>query len=167
MTIAPPTLRTGLWKVAVFALFLSTPAAAKEMQFSVDRSEIEEAVRLIHGGGFQIFASGEIDKDAGKRLRSFAKENGIEEAAVVFDSPGGSLLGGLNLGTSIRELGFDTKIGAKGKPTAAAVCASACAYAFAGGNALVVFDDRRGDVPDPSLVRQVDNPQKESTNGRK
>jgi ATP-dependent protease ClpP protease subunit len=54
---------------------------------------------------------------------------------VLFNSPGGSLMGGVALGNAIRKLGFDTGIAtyAHGGMVTSGICASACAYAFAGG----------------------------------
>lgn len=46
---------------------------------------------------------------------------------VTFDSPGGSLLGGLRLGYALRRLGVHSNVGPN------QVCHSACAFAFLGG----------------------------------
>ena len=98
----------------------------------------------LNGGRYDIYATGTIDADAAKRLREFIAANGIEHARILFDSPGGSLIGGMRLGEAIRELGFETEIRSieyeydKGP---VATCASACSYAFAGGVSRF-FDDR-------------------------
>ena len=88
------------------------------------------------GGRHTIYATGTIDNEAYARLRKFIVAEGIVHARIRFNSPGGSLSGGMKLGEAIRELGFDTEIGSIGWKDAqspSAVCASACSYAFAGG----------------------------------
>lgn len=51
---------------------------------------------------------------------------------LSFDSPGGSLLGGLRLGYALRQLGVHTNVGANQS------CFSACALAFLGGQERTV-----------------------------
>lgn len=91
---------------------------------------------FLHSGQFQVYAVGDVEQEDAERLRVFARENGIDWARVHFDSPGGSVLGGLELGEAIRALKFDTAVGSASQSTGeqgTAICASAAAYAFAGG----------------------------------
>jgi hypothetical protein len=87
-------------------------------------------------GQHTIYATGDVELGDSVRLTEFVTGKGIENAKVCFDSPGGSLIEGIRLGRAIRELGFDTDIKAVdwkyGDPPKA-MCASASAYAFAGG----------------------------------
>jgi hypothetical protein len=53
--------------------------------------------------------------------------NGIEDAIVVLESPGGDLVPGLEIGLSIRERGFNTLV------VDGSECASACALAWMAG----------------------------------
>lgn len=106
------------------------------MEFYSINSEIERFRQIaFHGGQERIYASGLIEFDTSAQFEEFIVKNKIEWAKVYFNSPGGSLIGGMQLGRSIRRLGFDTTIGTQegsahtGKP----ICASAAAYAFAGG----------------------------------
>ncbi|MBK7706482.1 MAG: hypothetical protein IPJ30_12060 [Acidobacteria bacterium] len=90
------------------------------------------------GNSWRIYAIGEIDADAGKRLEAFLKENKIpEKSTLALDSPGGSLFGGITLGRVIREAGLFTYVGKKStKPDdliQPGECYSACALAFLGG----------------------------------
>jgi hypothetical protein len=82
---------------------------------------------------------GEIPSTAGQTFqREFAKGGGEER--ICFNSPGGSVLGGLELGRAIRKLGFRTAVctsvpdSAGYQITAQGRCLSACVYAFLGGS---------------------------------
>ena len=77
-----------------------------------------------------ILATGQIDKDTPKQFRSFAQDF-PRGTWVAISSPGGNLIGGMQLGLAIRELGFNTTIG--NTDHSPPDCLSACAYAFAGG----------------------------------
>jgi hypothetical protein len=62
----------------------------------------------------------------------------VEAAKIHFNSSGGSLLEGMKLGRAIRTLQFDTTVGVYNPKyiegaNRYSFCASACAYAFAGG----------------------------------
>ena len=83
----------------------------------------------------RIYATGGIEGDTASKLERFVKKNGIKGARIYFNSKGGDLLGGLALGKLIRKLGFETAIASfkDGEDQFEGVCASACAYAFAGG----------------------------------
>jgi len=77
-----------------------------------------------------ILATGQIDKDSPKQFKSFAQDF-PRGTWVAISSPGGNLIGGMQLGLAIRELGFNTTIG--NTDYSPPDCLSACAYAFAGG----------------------------------
>jgi hypothetical protein len=100
----------------------------------------DQAFRLLMNDyAWRIFATGEIDDDAGKRLAELMAQKKIPAASRVYlQSPGGSLLGGMALGRVIREHELKTFIGQRDtslkyvgdKP---GYCYSACATAFLGG----------------------------------
>lgn len=133
-----------------FALALaaaSAPLAAKdyaaEMQFTVFRPCMGNASFCQP----QMLASGTLDKGAPERLAVLlASED--HPLTVSFDSPGGSLVAGLELGKLIREQGLNTVVGteyfeerfneSQGATELISIakdvgCYSACAYAFMGG----------------------------------
>lgn len=119
------------------AAVAAPPAAAAPMNFStIDTTEEKFAQIVLRGGEVRIFATGEIKEGTADEFKRFVRQRGILNAKVHFNSQGGSLIGGLRLGAAIRDLGFDTEVQAKeweyGYPPSA-LCASACAYAFAGG----------------------------------
>lgn len=125
--------------VLLFLMTFCCPAWASDaMQFKIAPASAEQDFvrQFVRHGQYEIFAFGEIDSGAAARLELFVKENSIDTAVVIFNSPGGSLLGGLRLGSMIRKLRFDAAIGsdgAGGSRVFSGICASSCAYAFAGG----------------------------------
>jgi hypothetical protein len=58
------------------------------------------------------------------RIQNLANKSG---SAFIFNSPGGAILGGVELGVVIEHIGFNTGIAAGGR------CASACVLAWAAG----------------------------------
>jgi hypothetical protein len=87
-----------------------------------------------------IFMDGAIDAGAVPRLARFVEQQSVRAAAVYLNSSGGSLLAAIDLGRTLRRLGFDTHVGARltdaGTGAGAVVpglCYSACPFAFAGG----------------------------------
>jgi hypothetical protein len=123
------------------ALVLNQSAAHAQdskMNFRINPdTDMNRYMRIVvDGGKYRIYASGAIDENSSGEFLDFIKSNKIEAAKVYFNSPGGSLLGGLRLGQTIRDLGFDTEIGSQGDTyghNALSMCASACVYSFAGG----------------------------------
>jgi hypothetical protein len=85
-----------------------------------------------------IFMDGAIDGGAVARLVRFVEQQSVRAAAVYLNSSGGSLLAAIDLGRTLRRLGYDTHVGARlaDAATGAVVpgfCYSACPFAFAGG----------------------------------
>lgn len=86
-----------------------------------------------------ISAQGRITDETPDQFRTFMETN-PDGFAVVLNSEGGSLTGGLELGRLFREFGLSTSVGrvAHGSSYTDEVfndarCVSACAYAFIGG----------------------------------
>lgn len=88
-----------------------------------------------------VFAAGMITADTPRRFEAFAVEQGLHDGKVVLDSDGGSVLGALALGRSIRRLGLDTTVGradrsggaGRAATVAPANCESMCAFVLLGG----------------------------------
>lgn len=141
----------GKFLVAILLaqILMVNAASAKEepMQFWIDTTEQANFRRMtLNGGKHEIFAAGTIDSGASLRLSMLVTLNQIDHAIVYFDSPGGSLSGGIELGRTIRKLGFETGVKSANyqyEKGPLAFCASACAYAFAGGTARF-YDDQVG-----------------------
>lgn len=101
------------------------------------------------GSSYYILAQGTITSQTPKDFQKFI--NNLEERGspdIYFDSPGGNLIAGIEMGKIIRDLGLNTYVGGpyvslerfdrnKGDITKVLVekgiCFSACAYAFLGG----------------------------------
>lgn len=96
-----------------------------------------------------VVAKGGIVRDTARTFDAFLAKNDIKGLTIQFDSPGGSILGGLALGEKLRQIeakvsvGRSTPVGSE-KPGAAGPrrfqlapnagqCNSACTYAFIGG----------------------------------
>jgi hypothetical protein len=87
-------------------------------------------------GRWTILLDGYIDALASNRLGALIAQQSITEADVYFNSPGGSLIAGMELGRLLRQLGFDAHVGkrtADVRELVAGVCYSACPFAYAGG----------------------------------
>lgn len=124
--------------VAVFfGALLSSPAVVA-MEFSLPKHELYDSFEWINSQGnlTRIYASGPIDSNAARDLEDIVRTHRIQTGIVLFNSPGGSVIDAIELGQAIRRLGLSTGIASfvDGKMISEGVCASACAYAFAGGN---------------------------------
>jgi hypothetical protein len=85
---------------------------------------------------FQVFAEGEITPDTPNVFADFLKQNSMFRQTVTFNSPGGNLVAGLDLGRAIRSAGWNTNVGTPGLSTLSwnpGECDSACTFAFLGG----------------------------------
>lgn len=86
---------------------------------------------------YPVYAvAGAIGKETVLELKKALASNNPGRGRVVFDSDGGDLLAGLELGSLIRKEGLDTEIAKYNgqAKTGAASCHSACVLALLGGN---------------------------------
>lgn len=108
-----------------------------------------------------IYATGSIDVEAASRLKELVRSKGVPPGTVVaFSSAGGSVVGGIQLGQTLRDLqlkanvfryiGSDTYRGEDGLGAAytfdkneAADCVSACVYAYLGGVQRYLYSESR------------------------
>lgn len=104
----------------------------------------------IIGNAWTIFANGPIDLFAGERLkRLLAAKNIPADSHIYLDSPGGNLVGGIELGRVIREWRLRTNVGVysprsrSNGSTVSGVCFSACALAYLGGYFRFLSDGAR------------------------
>lgn len=131
------------WILRTLLLLILVPSAAysqsSDMTFHVDESAENRFLEITMNGGQQdIYASGNITKGTTERFLKFVRDHNITAARVNFDSPGGSLIEGIQFGEAIRSLHFDTAVNSLAERDdpmleSSSICASACAYAFAGG----------------------------------
>lgn len=141
------------------------------MTFAIPKHEIYDEISWSNRGGgkTRIYAQGEITSSTPMEFEHFVKANNITSATVLFNSPGGSLFGGIQLGTKIRNLEFDTGIAvySEGKMNERGYCASACAYAFAGGRGRYFSgkDTKLGLHQFSSSSTTIDNATSQETSG--
>jgi hypothetical protein len=98
----------------------------------------------IFGNAWRIFADGVIDESSPARLAEAIENNKIPpNSTVYFNSPGGSLFGGMELGKLVRKRGLFTDVGKRGPmettgqfrnyKVLAGECFSSCTLAYIGG----------------------------------
>jgi len=81
-----------------------------------------------------VLAEGDITADTPATFQRFLQQNVSLTRTVSFNSGGGDLMAGLDLGRAIRKAGWSTGIGITGGGrTAPGECDSACTFAFLGG----------------------------------
>jgi hypothetical protein len=127
-------LATELVLMALFA----TAASASPMKFEYRKT----------GGNhccWWIQADGEIVPDTPAAFEAFYHSLKYPPATVRLNSLGGSLTAGVQLGQTFRTLGLNTEVGSTQGETdkSPGICASACAYAFLGGNARYLEESAR------------------------
>lgn len=119
----------------LFVVFYIGNASA--MTFSAPKHNLYDITAWVqlHGDATRIYADGDITDSTAQEFLSFVRTNNINNAIVLFNSLGGSLIGGMKLGKTIRDLKFNTGIATFSNDGMIenGICASACAYAYAGG----------------------------------
>ncbi|MFC3074954.1 hypothetical protein [Shinella pollutisoli] len=86
-------------------------------------------------GTTYILASGSIEPDDHDRIERILHGGLADERIIAFDSPGGSLWGGVMLGQVLRLYGFSTYVMPGHR------CLSACFFAFVGGETRFVYPE--------------------------
>jgi len=84
---------------------------------------------------YEIYFSGEITTGTTHQFLDLVLSQKIEKATIYFDSIGGDLMSGMELGEQIRKAGFNTAIGrlGNGAGPAAGKCQSSCVLSYIGG----------------------------------
>ncbi len=121
---------------------ISSETAEHDMQFTLSDIGIE--------------ADGIIENDTYKLFDNFLIENPSVKPgmSVHLTSPGGSVYGGLMLGHSFTQYGFDTFVGTPGQiGTPLTICASACNLAFVGGARRFVAANAQFEIHASRLVK--------------
>jgi hypothetical protein len=97
-----------------------------------------------------LSAIGTVTRDSAKDFDAFARDHELQGATLVLDSSGGSVLGAIALGRSIRRIGMTTTVGRMAKlaegesdtPRASlsprADCESMCAFLLLAGTQRIV-----------------------------
>lgn len=120
---------------AAFLVGLSHHVVA--LSFSMPDHDFDDHFMWVNQdlGMPRIYAEGQIEQGDAARLSEVVANAGLNSGIILFNSPGGSLADGVLLGETVRKLGFSTGIAKfeNERMVKSGICASACAYAFAGG----------------------------------
>lgn len=92
---------------------------------------LEKPLEIALGTGGELHLTGTIDPGAADRFASEIAARGEYVQTVVLDSPGGSVVDALAIGSLIHESGLATKV------AAGSLCASSCPLIFASGKARI------------------------------
>lgn len=141
-----PALLAALLAAAWLALCAATPAAADAMAFRL--ASVGEGDGCHKTCAEVIAAEGEIDNDTADRFVAFLADH-LEDhdlrPVVLIQSPGGTVVGAMQLGMVFRKIGaaviVATAYDVAGSPeieVGPGDCMSACVYAFIGGKRRVV-----------------------------
>jgi hypothetical protein len=130
----------------LLALGALAPADAKSAAAATERAmtftledetpAIVAAHRQHDHGDHTVYASGAIVAGTTESLLAFIRRNRLEHARIYFDSPGGDVAESIKLGEELRSHHINTAIGRPDDTPdeeSEAVCASACVFAYAGG----------------------------------
>jgi hypothetical protein len=126
-----------------FTIFISFTSALKaDVTITFEKTDCPNQ---ICGSGRSIYVDGEIGPDDANRLESEIVANGSPAySTVYFNSPGGSLFAGIEIGRLIRKYEYNTAIGTysanSGYYDNGADCFSACTLAYLGGVFRYVSD---------------------------
>ena len=93
-------------------------------------------IAITTGATPDIYIDGPISNETIAQLAAVVAVQSIKAATVYLNSPGGSLLAGIDLGKVIRRHGFDTNVGRKPIGNGSVIeggCYSACVFAYLGG----------------------------------
>jgi hypothetical protein len=134
--------------LASAAVVQMLPASAKADRTLPMRFDLRQQGAADNCGpkcGLWISASGAITVDTPRDFELFVQGHDLTGATVALDSDGGSVLGAIALGRTIRRLGLDTTVGriidldgaVQGRPRAKfsprADCESMCGFVLLGG----------------------------------
>jgi len=129
-----------LLAIGLLASFGATPATASDRAMSFTLEEETPATIAAHRqhdhGDRTVYASGPITAGATEALLALIRSEHLEHARIYFDSPGGEVAESMKLGEEIRSHHLNTAIGRPGDTAddeSEAICASACVFAYAGG----------------------------------
>lgn len=180
---------TRLFFILLFLVFSVSTAAARSDEWWESNNEICRAENRYNqpmtfcyaasggnaAGSEWISAEGEITQDTPDEFLKWLDGAGFDfRARVIFNSPGGNLLGGLRLGGIIRKRFFNTGIGAtvpvpgmedsfqRLEELNSGQCYSACAYTFLGGFERSYYVGASYGVHqfyDPRLLDIIENPE--------
>ena len=103
------------------------PAEENAPNVTTSPEVLEQPLEITLAPGGQLRLTGSIDLGSAARFASEIEARGEYVETVVLDSPGGSVVDALAIGSLIHEKGLATKV------AAGSLCASSCPIIFASG----------------------------------
>ncbi|SEQ25328.1 hypothetical protein SAMN05428969_2415 [Devosia sp. YR412] len=96
---------------------------------------LEQPLEIALGSGGELRLTGSIDVGSAERFAAEIEARGEYVQTVLLDSPGGSVMDALAIGSLIHEKGLATKV------AAGSLCASSCPIIFASGASRLASRD--------------------------
>lgn len=103
------------------------PADGATPQITTSPDLLEQPLEIALSPGGELRLTGSIDPGSAERFRAEIEARGEYVQTVVLDSPGGSVVDALAIGSLIHDNGLATKV------AAGSLCASSCPIIFASG----------------------------------
>jgi len=103
------------------------PAQGPSPNVTTSPEVLDQPLEITLGTGGELLLTGTFDVGSAERFSTEVAARGEYVDTVVLDSPGGSVMDALAIGTLIHEKGFATSV------AAGSLCASSCPIVFASG----------------------------------
>ena len=103
------------------------PSEGANPQVTTSPELLDQPLDIALGNGGELRLTGAIDVGSAERFAAEIAARGEYVQTVVLDSPGGSVVDALAIGSLIHQNGLDTKV------AAGSLCASSCPIVFASG----------------------------------
>lgn len=111
------------------------PADGANPTITTSPDLLEQPLQIALGTGGELSLTGSIDLGSAERFATEIAARGEYVETVVLDSPGGSVVDALAIGSLIHEKGLATKV------AAGSLCASSCPIVFASGAQRIASAD--------------------------
>jgi hypothetical protein len=92
---------------------------------------LDQPLEITLGSGGQLMLTGTFDPGSAERFAAEIEARGEYVQTIVLDSPGGSVVDALAIGSLIHEKGLATKV------ASGSLCASSCPIVFASGKTRI------------------------------
>lgn len=111
------------------------PAEGPMPDITTSPELLDQPLEIALGAGGELHLTGTFDLGSAERFASEIAARGEYVQTVVLDSPGGSVVDALAIGSLIHENGLATKV------AAGSLCASSCPIVFASGKTRTASPD--------------------------
>lgn len=112
-----------------------TPGDANAPTVTTSPELLDQPLEIALGTGGELRLTGSIDVGSAERFAAEIEARGEYVQTVVLDSPGGSVVDALAIGSLIHDNGLATKV------AAGSLCASSCPIIFASGATRIASPD--------------------------